>query len=494
MIQLKNILLVQSIAQAIKDDGCFVTPSVGPIIRGLNSESFFGFEYDESTLTKTLPIVTKEDTNHTEMLENAAEVIAANLRERFENVRTIISPLVNRIEERVREETHMSAPIDNMMQGLYLNLHSVDTIPFDSKYLPTEVSRKIDYNKGDIKKYLSGTYLYLEDEQAISLMNTSDEEINTLFAENCRGVRNIFNEIFHDKEDGFADMPLRQFTACYGFWLLLNKLIRADEPIPQATKVTLDDYKADLAYVRDLAQAWLVESRNKLIFYRNAKVIITNNKAKLNTGNVVPTITGNVEVWYTDEAVEQILAQDCTLTEMIYGYLIGSLMRRIPTGFDPVMVKEYSALYRQVNEEMVDANGVAFAKNYLKIAIEVIERYVADNPVLLSAVNEKYEKANMGECVEFKRITRLLSHQIEDLEKKLRMRSDEENFDSRNILMESPLLLDFMRVIGLTKSADLICNTLRRVSSAEMDTQAKIRENNTKVVIRTIVGELLRGN
>lgn len=494
MIQLKNILLVQSIAQAIKDDGCYMTPHVGPIIRGLNSESFFGFEYDESTLIKTLPIVTKEDTNHTEMLEHAAEVIATNLRERFENIRTVISPLVNRIEERSRDEMHTSAPIDSMMQGLYLRLNSVDTLPIDAKYLPTEISRKIDYNKGDIAKYLSGTYLYLEDEQAIGLMNTSDEEVNTLFAENCRGIRQLFNDIFHDKEDGFTDISLTRFTACYGFWLLLNKLIRSDEPIAQATKVTLDDYKADLTYVRDLAQAWLVESRNKLIFYRNAKVVISSNKAKLNTGNTVPTITGDVEVWYTDEAVEQILSKDCTLTEVVYGYLIGSLMRRIPTGFDPVMAKEYTALYREVNEEMTDASGVAFAKGYLKIAIDVIERYVADNPVLVSAVNEKYEKANMGECVEFKRITRLLTPELEDLEKKLCVFSDEEGFCSRDIMMESQLLLEFMRIIGLGKSADLICNTRRKVSTGALDTAIKIRENNTKVVISTIVSELLRGN
>lgn len=494
MIQLKNILLVQSIAQAIKEDGSYVTPHVGPIIRGLNAESFFGFEYDESTIVKTLPIVTKDDTNHTEMLEQASEVIAANFRERFENVRTIISPLVNRIEERAREEMHTSAPIDSMMQSLYLNLNSVDEIPLDSKYIPTAISRNVNFTKGDIRKYLSGTYLHLEDEQAISLMNTTDEDINKLFAENCREIRCLFNDVFNEKNDAFTDLSLNRFTACYGLWLLLNKLIRADEPIPQATKVTLDDYKADLVYVRDLAQMWLVEARNKLMYYRNAKIVISRNNAKLNTGNVVPTISGDVQVWYTDEAVEQVLAADCTLTEVIYGYLIGSLMRRIPTGFDPIMAKEYSALYRSVNAEMTGAHSIAFSKAYSKIVAEELERYVANNPVLVASINEKYEKADIGECVEFKRVTRLLGSKFEELQSKLNVFNKEKDFNSRDILMESSLLLEFMYLIGLSKSADLIRATRQAVSTGELNTPIKIRENNTKVVIATIVKELLRGN
>lgn len=495
MIQLKNILLVQSIARAVKEDGCFVTPNVGAIIAGLNSESFCGFQYDETTLVKTLPIVTKEDTNHTEMIEHAAEVIAANMRERFENIRNIISPLVNRIEERCREELATSAPIDNMMQSLYLRLQCVDDIPFDSKYVPTQPAREIDFRKQDIKKYLSGTYLYLEDEQAIALMNTTDEDINKLFAENCREIRCLFNSVFNEKSnDVFGELSPSHFTAYYGLWLLLNKLIRADEPIPQATKVTLDDYKADLSYIRDLAQGWLVEARSKLMFYSKGKVVISRNQAKLNTTNTVPTISGEVEVWYTNDAIDEIMRADTTLTEVIYGYLIGSLTKRIPTGFDPIMAKEYTKVYHEVNNDMASAHTFAFSNQYVKIVASEIERYVSTNPTLVGIVNEKYKKRDYtSECPEYMRVTKLLAPELESLATKLSAFAKDKDFNSRSILMSSDLLLVFMDLIGLDKSAALIRRTTQSVVCGDGDTAAKVRENNTNVVIKTIVSELLRG-
>lgn len=495
MIQAKNILLVQGIARELQNNNQFITPNVGPIIQGLNAASFFGFQYEEGNIVKTLPLVTRDDTNHTELLEHAAEIIAGNLRKRFENIKKIVVPLVNKISERCFDEVRMTSMVDAMMMRVYLNFNRVDTTTINSPFYPKEEFNKgIDFTKINFSKYVSGTYVSLPEDDIVKLLKTSNEDINTFVADKICAVKNYFQDIFVNKAT--ADMwesdnvlGTAGIDDLFTFWLLLNKLARNEEPIPQVSNVTLDDYHAGINYVLACVQHKLIEQAKLINSYAASGILLRNNKAKINMDYVVPSLSGSVEIWYTDAAVEEVLGKGGTLSEAVYGYLYGSLTNQLETGFSVNKVPEYVEFYHKANKDLSTSQATVNSKKIINIIIDEIEKFGADLPI----IDETFEKVmNAPSIPNYKRITYLIGESyFEDYKRQLyNMFNAGKECSPRASLMESQLLLKFMRVIGLGESADLISATSTSINTEEVNI-ANLRTHNTVAVIDTIVKELL---
>lgn len=498
MIQIKNILLVQGIARELRNENHFVTPGVGPIIAGLNSASFFGFQYDEKTMLKALPLVTRDDTDHTAMLEEAAEAIAANLRSRFESIKTVIVPLVHQICDKAHSEMSFSSAIDIMMERVYLNFQEVDTSIIDSPFFPKEnFNNAVDFNNLDFAKYVPGVYSDISHEDAVALLKTSNDEINNLIADHVSQACYYFSDIFNRKEkeeifDIIKKCRMQNIGGLFTFWLLLNKMVRTDAPIPQAQNLTLEDYRAGINYVLAATQNALISLAGVVRSAAAAGIALMNNKTKPSVEKGVPTVTGPSDVWYTNSAAEEIMKMGGTLSEAVYGYLYGTATNAIPVGFCVANAAQYLELYRKANSELSSIQSIGIGKKVMQHIVDCIEKFVADNTSIKAIVDQKFEKVlNRPEVPAYQRITYLLGEEVDNLRQALTRQLQNGGVDSLyNFIMESPLVIQLMRSIGLEQSANLILQTVMSQEGSELDVAA-LRANNTRAVINTITRELL---
>ena len=491
MIQTKNILLTQAIARELREKKIFLTPDISRILRGLNAASYYGFQYDETTVAKVVPIVTRDDTDHTERLEIASDAIAANFRERFNNIRTIVTPLVNKIVDQCHTKVETSWVVDNMMDRVDLSFYQIKDEVLNYPYYPKELlNNAINYKAIDFANVIKGKYQEITNIEELLVSN--DNDINTLLDKYKHDIKSYYRDIFISKENPFEGFKPENIERVFAFWLFINKLHRSETPIEEVTGISLDDYRGELHYVLSVLQYQLVEMAKVIRSLSSVGLAITTNEAILSTASIVPTIAGKVVVWYKPDVVAKINDIGSTLSEVIYGYLIGSLLHKTQHGFDLNKAADYVELFRQTNQEFGEKAALIIAEKYTDIMKSCIEDFVMENPGIKAIVDKTFNSKYASEKVpEYKHITYMLGAAYNKLFKEIAISNPEDiKRDIRTVIMGSDLIIELMKCIGMENSANIVLATRQVIDSEEVDI-IKIREKNTEAVVETLVCELL---
>lgn len=491
MISAKTILMAQPIVKEMIKTKNLLGSNIGNITKGLNGESFGGFKYGLGTVVGALPEVTRNDTRHTELLENTAVDIAEKIREAFYDIKTYISPIsttiVNKFYDRACYDNSAHNTIFSEMQ---LNFRYSDLEILDNERYPTKVDNNfLDYSSVELDDLIKGIYPAMSSNDIVEFCKTNDPELNELVSECDDYILSLYYSFFIAKTvfSGTGYNPKVNFLTefddpkeLFAFYIFLSKLYTSDVPLANVTGVELSDYRSGISGLRYCVTAALVEVRNKHLAYQKLKCVLkyTTTPTVERIYDVFEIIRGPVSVYITKAFVKELESKNISTSEVVGGYLIGRYIDKSYDEFKLSEVEKYKNSFYNCARNMSE-HILIIQKNVLVAVInESLDLLQKNNPKfkdIIGALNSELDYCKLSKFMQ----------QHHDLIKDEYHRYRADNVGDvgmREFLIGSEFMVILMKTLGMGLSACLIEHSV--ITS---DDGVEKRKALTSSVIKTIL-------
>lgn len=324
-----------------------LSEKIGSIIKGLNSSVVSMEGYDLDNITTKLAEETKDDSEHTLLLDSVSTEIAGVIRQSNYSIGKYIIPICNEIQHAI-SYAHTPDKIENdIFQDVLINYINIEPEIFDASFYPNTPSKV--YNNGvlltasnidigtlpertgeELSSYVKGSLNIPELEPYLS-----DNELLSK-AWNILNNKNLLNFLDFKSSDGQTvdlnkvNYDFNKFGVFVCASLIVNKLFSEEGPLEGTRGVTLEEYENHLSSLKEAFNQILYnyKIRAKSIIGRGVVILNDNTNYTLNDNEdsyfyKAKDLYGNITVGYTNAALDLFSNSDkYGLPEVILGMVI----------------------------------------------------------------------------------------------------------------------------------------------------------------------------
>lgn len=342
MIKQETVLTATSIVLERVDNSKAISDNCGPLIQGLNQTVLSLEGYTLDNLATDIPKNTSEGSEHTLLVEESSNSIAAIIRASLGVIGSHIIPACDTLESYLKDMYNKNKTIDYIFRELcitptYLNSDLLNSPVFQIEPDPefqSGVGFKVDTTK-------MGTWPELTAAEIANLCKEalSYPEIVEVFSDEetvKRGYSGVYampywlfnnNDVARVQDVKLEAKDLNRLIVTN---VILHKLDAMEQPLEGVDNISLEDYRANINRLKRFVKTVLYRARATLeiLIARGIEIVNDQTKYEVQKETYSPfegmkIIHGDVEVVYTKE-IESYFESSSTssLTEVVAGMLL----------------------------------------------------------------------------------------------------------------------------------------------------------------------------
>lgn len=510
----KNSLMLAEMLDGV------VLPETTDVIHGLNNVSLGAFPYTGDYKNEIVQVTAGQ---HTDVMEQVADKLASILRQAQYEIRDIALPIAKRVADVASELTvNNHVAVNSLIDGsTNVVMMNVDDPFFNSPLYPTEVSNTMmsfrSANLGVVRRL---SFDAPTDEEVLAFINTGHPEVSRILAacEDGCGLSTTAVDLttpaksFAAKENDGSGSLIVDFGVVQNkenldvsrlltMYVLITKMKTSEDPVSWLKVGSLADYREYVNLMWNGMTQYLIVLKQFCAAYASRGIVLNNvENSKLKDVNGIRVVTCDATVYYTSEALQQLIEEGFSLRELIIGSiwhkLTGTQMSWV-TGADLLTnagerQQWYNGYVSYLREEIEKNSLDLFLTQAPKVLTESIRGDSVLFPVFENLVGEKGELVETFVTREFKEALRSAHVTIRQLIKEsgtdfLTASEEDRKATVLGFFLHTGFVAHFLRTTGSTLSADIVEKT-NRVVSREEDNIANKRCNITVALIDVIVG------
>lgn len=370
MIRQETILAMTPIATALTEKNIDLSEKVGDIVKGLNDASGSLNSYTADNIVTELPEATKEG-QHSDIQSVIYPGLAAAVRSSLGVISKMIKPVLVETDRNIRMNLCNQGVLDSAMNYIRVDMTNMEPEFLTSGMCPVEIPASFASNPQiNVNDLVKGNWPRSENAAELTEQITVENNVLYPFFRDPEEVNNVYNRFFVDKyfwsifDSGVREgdtinvlnpthYKFKSFRDMVILSLLVNKFRSMDTPWEGVMGVGLDDYRANLNFLRDLCNTVLARFRSLWLERAKAGLVILDEDTKFGPatyGNMegVNVISGTVRIGYNNAMLDMFTEKDeASIVDYALGYVFAKIrgyrVKDVVTDSDVVIgsFKEY---------------------------------------------------------------------------------------------------------------------------------------------------------
>lgn len=342
MIKQETVLTATSIVLERVNNSKAISDECGPLIHGLNQSVLSLEGYTLGNLAVDIPKNTGEGSEHTVLVDEAANTISAIVRASLGVIGTHIIPACDIIERSVKEMYNKNQTVDYLFRELRINPTYLNSALLNSPVFQIEpdadfqagVAFKADTTKMGSWPELTAPEIANLCKEALSypeLVEVFSDEETVLSG--YRGVHSLPYWLFNNSDtQRVHDVKLeaKDLHRLIVTNVILHKLDSMEQPLDGVDGISLEDYRTNISRLKRFVKTVLFRARSTLEILIARGIEIVNDKVKYEVCkdgyspfDGMKVLCGEVDVIYTKEIEDFFEASDsASLTEVVAGMVL----------------------------------------------------------------------------------------------------------------------------------------------------------------------------
>lgn len=348
MIRQTTVLAMTPIAMVLTDKNIDLSAKVSDLIKGLNDASGSVNAYTPDNLATELPAATAEG-EHADIQAVTFPALAGTIRASLNVIAKMVKPVLTATDRNLTIALSNEGVVDAACNYVQVDMTNMEPEFLTSGMCPTEIPVSFSQNPQiNAKDLVRGNWPRCENAKEIADTIRVENSVLYTFFSDAEEVAKVYNQFFADKYFWqIFDSRVREgdvinvlnanhyrfssFRSMVILSLLVNKFRSMDTPWDGVMGVSLEDYRANLNFLRDLCNTVLARFRALWLDRAKAGLVILDEDTKYapaEYGNMtgVPVISGTIRIGYNN-AMLNMFAENAE--ESIIDYALGYVYAKV---------------------------------------------------------------------------------------------------------------------------------------------------------------------
>lgn len=438
-----------------------------------------------------------QENDHTLILSELSTRLAEIFRQSLNEIKAYGIPFAKRVATSIFDEIY----VDTVPSNLYIHYIDVSNPFFDSPIYPSKVKDEsmtwtnIDLsviNQLEFNTEVSGNeisqFVNSKHPDVVKLLKAvvSGQAIGYFFTKT--GIEDLFRGSINNINFGKVNNQITPVETILSLYTVVTKMFVSEDPAPWLVKGSLQDYRAFVNLLYNGMTKQLINLRQycKAQAARKLVVVPISEPSLLGDGS----FGGEIVVFHTREVLNDAIRNSVNLREAISGGVVARLKGEAEgAGCVPNDLLNnlytYVRKYNNYKENFTRVRLEKAKQNALPLVVNSIVRFVTERPALNKTLSDKANA--VGVLLNTFVVSNLNTELNTVLYKTLPLVKDgSDNYEAAlEVILQSNLVENFMRLLGNTLAADIIKQTTVTVEEDHLVDQ---RERLTVAVVNTLVG------
>ncbi|QDJ96968.1 virion structural protein [Aeromonas phage D3] len=342
MIRQSTILAMTPIAMELSNKNIDLSDKVGDIIKGLNDVSAGVAAMTEDNVAVNLPEAA-DDGDHSMIQAEVNARLAAVIRASMGVISNCVKPILKDADRLISNCIGEGGALDAALSQIRIDMTNMEPAFLASGMCPSEVPASFAQNPTiNVNNIIKGNWPRIEDAHEVYKLIDVDVDVINPFLTDPDEIKKVYNDFFADKyywtifesrvREGDVVNVLNphhykfsSFRSMVILSLLVNKFRSMDDPFDGVMGVSLEDYRANLNFLRDLTNTVLARFRFVWLDRAKAGLVIIDEDVKVAPATFGPlegieTVQGTIRIGYNNSMLEVFANKE---EESIIDYALG---------------------------------------------------------------------------------------------------------------------------------------------------------------------------